>query len=142
MQDWPHSPPHRTLEKGTYMITGGTIYKQSYFNSPEKLDLLLNTIFESAESFKVQIEAWAVMSNHYHLILTSDVENTVPSLVSKIHGLSAIRFNKIDKAAERRIWYNYWDSSITYQESYFARLNYVNKNPEFHKIINKAEDYR
>ena len=142
MTDWPHSPPHKTLEKGTYMLTGGTLHKQLLFNTPEKLDLLLDVIFEAIESFKAKIEAWAVMSNHYHLILFSNEENILPALVSKIHGSSAVKLNKIDESQGRRVWHNYYDSCITYQESYFSRLNYVNKNPEFHGVIDKAENYR
>ena len=82
------------------------------------------------------------MSNHYHLILNINQENTLPLFVSKIPGLSAIRLNKSDKTTGRKVWYNYWDSLISYQESYFARLNYVNKNPEYHGLIDKSENYR
>ena len=36
MSEWPHSPPHRFFEPGTYMITAGTYLKAHIFNVPEK----------------------------------------------------------------------------------------------------------
>ena len=142
MSDWPHAPPHRILERGTYMLTGSTYKKVKLFNTPEKLDLLSNIIFNTAEEDKILIEAWAVMSNHYHLILyIAEESESIKKFISKVHGLSAIKINKADKISGRKVWHNYWDSGISYQKSYYARLNYVNKNPQHHGIVEKAEEY-
>ncbi|HCE46510.1 MAG TPA: hypothetical protein DET40_23440 [Lentisphaeria bacterium] len=48
MPDWPHSPPHRTIESGTYMVTSGTYGKVPYFSKPEQRDFLLEKLFEYA----------------------------------------------------------------------------------------------
>jgi len=142
MTDWPHAPPHRTLETGTYMITSGTHRKEHFFNDHDKLTLLQNIIFDAVLQFEFNLEAWAVMSNHYHLILdTNNTLELVKKFISKVHGLSAIEINKFDNTSKRKIWYNYWDTHISYQKSYYARLNYVNKNPVHHGIVEKAEEY-
>jgi putative transposase len=41
----------------------------------------------------------------------------------------------------RQVWYNYWDSCITHESSYWARLNYVHQNPVKHGFVADAGDY-
>jgi hypothetical protein len=40
MQNWPHSPLHRTLVKGLYMVTAATYQKVLLFNSEQRLQFL------------------------------------------------------------------------------------------------------
>ena len=142
MSDWPHTPPHRTSEPGMYMITGGTFRKQFFLDTNEKLSLLTNIIFDTVDKFSFSLEAWAILGNHYHLTLfTGSNSNFISKFISKIHGLSAIHINRIDNLPKRKIWYHYWDTAINYQKSYYARLNYVNKNPVHHGIVEKAVEY-
>ena len=49
--------------------------------------------------------------------------------------------NKIDGIKGRQVMYNYWDTCITYERSYWARLNYINHNPMKHGYVDSAEDY-
>ncbi len=39
------------------------------------------------------------------------------------------------------MWYQFWDKLISFEKSYYARSNYVNKNTVHHKVVSKAEDY-
>ena len=69
----------------------------------------------------MQLEAWAVMSNHYHLILNvPDEAGLFKKAISKVHGLSAIKLNQLDKVSGRKVWHNYWESMISYQKSYLC----------------------
>jgi len=43
---------HRLLERGTYMVTGGTYLKQSFLETPEKRSLVRDMLFEFAEKYK------------------------------------------------------------------------------------------
>ena len=38
-------------------------------------------------------------------------------------------------------WYQYWDRHLTFESSYFARLNYVNQNPVKHGLVGIASNY-
>ena len=40
------------------------------------------------------------------------------------------------------MWFQYWDSVITFQASHLARLNYVHHNPAHHKVVDDAVTYR
>src|SRR6185295_13265442 len=41
----------------------------------------------------------------------------------------------IDNATGRQVWYNFWDTKLTFENSYLARLNYVHQNPVKHGLV-------
>src|SRR6266404_5459796 len=45
------------------------------------------------------------------------------------------------KRPGRKIWHNFWDTKLTYQKSYLARLNYVHQNPVKHGLVPVANQY-
>lgn len=42
----------------------------------------------------------------------------------------------------RKVWYQYWDSKISFHTSYLARLNYVHRNAVKHGLVLNASEYR
>ena len=139
---WPHAPIHLLSGRGAYMVTAGTCKKELLFGKGHKLTMLLDLIMESAEKYGWELQAWAVMGNHYHFVGVSQNEpETLRDFVSDVHRISATKLNEMDGTAGRRVWYQFWDSQITYQKSYLARLRYVHLNPEHHGIVQRASDY-
>jgi putative transposase len=139
---WPHAPPHRLSDTGTYIVTCGTYRKQHFLNSPEKLSLIRNLLFELAQKQDWQLQAWAIMSNHYHFVASSPGNPaSLKTMLSALHTLSARDLNRIDEKPGRKVWYNYFDSRITYEKSWLACLNYVNHNPVHHGVVQNAELY-
>ncbi len=43
--------------------------------------------------------------------------------------------------AGRTVWFNFWDTNLTYERSYWARLNYVHQNPVKHGLVSMANQY-
>jgi putative transposase len=62
-------------------------------------------------------------------------------MLNQLHSDSAREINKLDGAAGRQLWFQYWDTHLTYQRSYLARLNYVHHNPVHHALVEDAEVY-
>ncbi len=62
-------------------------------------------------------------------------------LLSHLHTKTAIELNKLDEATGREVWYNFWDTKLTHQRSYLARLNYVHQNPVKHGLVGLANQY-
>ena len=56
------APPRRFIPGSTYIITGGTLYKQHLFNSGRSLRVFETLLFETAKSFGWALEAWALLS--------------------------------------------------------------------------------
>ncbi len=137
-----HAPEHHLHKSGTYIITCGTYKKQYVLNSPAKLTLVRNLLFELAEKYHWRLQAWAVVSNHYHFVANSPVDaSTLRNILSTLHTLSAKELNRIEGKPKRRVWHNYFDSRITYEKSLLARLKYVHHNPVHHGLVHDAELY-
>ncbi len=142
-RDWPHAPSHRLSEAGTYMITAGTYQKVHLLNSERKLSLFCDILFSTADELGWQLQAWAALGNHYHFVaLSPDRAPTLRRLISKLHTLTAIQLNRFDETPGRRVWYQYWDTHITYERSFLARLNYVHQNAVHHGVVPVATSYK
>jgi putative transposase len=125
------------------MVTAGTLHKRHLFGSNQKLRLLQETILTASEDYGWDVQAWAVFSNHYHLIALAPQDGKdVRSLVQRVHSQTSRELNKIDSAPGRQVWFQYWDTCLTYESSYYARLNYVHNNPVHHEMVPVATQYR
>ena len=140
--NWSHAPLHILSPKGTYFITAGTYLKQHFFRDPARLDVMQRGLLTITKQYGWQLEAWAIFSNHYHFVVHD--ENSSASLAQLIHDYHsklAIWINKLDNSSGRKVWWNYWDVKLTYEKSYFARLNYTHTNPVHHKLTMHANQY-
>ena len=143
MNNWPHSPPHRLTEKGVYMIPCGTYKKAHFLNTAERLDMFCNQLFACISETGWDLHAWAILSNHYHFIASSLFDpSTLRRMISKLHTLSARDINLLDHQPGRKVWFQYFDSHITFTNSYLPRLKYVHRNPAHHGVVPCAENYR
>jgi len=55
---------------------------------------------------------------------------------------TAKQLNLWDNTPGRRVWFQFWESHITFERSYLARLNYVHHNPARHGVIPLAGNYK
>jgi len=124
------------------MVTCGTYQKAHFLNTPEKLDLFRNLFFSGLSESKWELHAWAVLSNHYHFIASSPSDpGKLRQMLSKLHTLSARELNLKDGQPGRKVWFQYFDSHITFTNSYLPRLKYVHHNPVHHGVVASAETY-
>ena len=141
-KEWPHAPLHRLGSDGVYMITGATLRKELLFSTPAKLTLLENEILMLARLHDWQLEAWAVFMNHYHLIARTQPEAApLDTYIRQLHSKTAVDLNASDGTTGRQVWYNYWETRLTYERSYLARLNYVHQNAVKHGLVLVASQY-
>lgn len=42
---------------------------------------------------------------------------------------------------ERKVWFQYWETRLTFEKSYLARLKYVHNNPVKHGLVRVATEY-
>jgi putative transposase len=142
--DWHHAPLHRLDAAGAYCVTGATLHKLKIFHSRKRLDLLQETFFEFAQTYGWALHAWAFFPNHYHFVATSpdDDGTSLRRFVGDFHSAAARAINKLDGIARRQVWFQYWDTRLTFHGSYIARLRYVNENAVHHRVVQNAETYR
>jgi putative transposase len=142
MPDSPHSPLHRLGEAGAYIVTAAIYKKQPLFHSAERLTLVRDILFRLCHESAWLLQAWAILPNHYHFVaLSPPAAETLRPLLKRLHAAAATQINREDKAPGRRVWFQYWDTHLTHESSYLARLSYVHENPAHHGLVRRAEDY-
>jgi putative transposase len=141
-KDWPHAPIHRLDTVGIYMVTGATLRKEHLFASDSKLSLLENHLLTLAKKYQWQLEAWAVFVNHYHFVARGRTEaRDLDQFLNQLHSDTARELNYLDQSPGREVWFNFWDTKLTYERSYLARLNYVHQNAVKHGLVQVANQY-
>lgn len=143
MPDWPHSPIHRLDASGAYIVTAGTYLKQAFFRSRSRLTYLCEQLLSHASSHDLKLQAWSAFPNHYHFVAVSPGSAVIlRKMLNTFHAKTAREINKLDGAPGRRVWFQYWDSHLTYQRSYLARLNYVHTNAVRHGLVREPTQYQ
>jgi putative transposase len=108
----------------------------------EKRDLVLRSLLTIAKQYGWELEAWAVMSNHYHFVgRTLTPANSLRAMIKHFRVHTARALNAVDGTTNRKVWFNYWDTRLTFEKSYLARLNYVHQNPVHHGMVKVANQY-
>jgi putative transposase len=139
---YPHNPPHLFLPNVAYIITARMWKKRRMMDTDEKKALFFYELVKQAESYHWELEAWAILGNHYHLVARSPEEAAnLPDFLGTLHSQTAIEFNRLDGTPERVVWRNYRDTCLTYESSYLARLHYVHTNPVKHGLVQDPMEY-
>jgi putative transposase len=141
-ESWPHAPPHYFTPQGTYIITAATLHRKPLFDSNAKLNLFRDITFQLSEDYALVLQAWAFFANHYHLVAGfRNSKTTHRDFVRHLHRELALRLNRVDATAGRRVMYEFWDTHLTFEKSWLARLNYVHQNPVKHSLVPVANQY-
>ena len=142
MIPWPHAPVHKLDERGTFIVTAGTYLKAHHFRKPALLDSLQTTLFSETERFGWRLQAWALFSNHYHFVALSPADaRTLKDMLRSLHSITAREANRVNGMRGQQVWHEYWDTQLSYERSYYARLNYVHQNPCRHGLVPVASSY-
>ena len=142
---WPHAPTHQLADRATYFVTAGTYLKHHHFLGRERLAVLHRGLLSVARDFDWQLEAWAVFSNHYHFVAKSPRSEpdatSLSQMLGELHTKTAVWVNRLDDSPGRKVWHNFWETKLTYQKSYLARLNYTHQNAVKHRLVLVANQY-
>jgi putative transposase len=124
------------------MVTTGTYTKAHIFNTSDRLTFLENSILSLAAKYEWQLEAWAVFSNHYHFVgHTFASPSRLDDFLKELHADTAREVNALDGTPGRQVWHNFWETKLTYEKSYLARLNYAHQNAVKHQLVRVANQY-
>ncbi len=140
-----HNPPHLFRSNAKYFITAAIYNKRHLMKDEGVKYAVIEVMFESFKRLHWKIEDWVLLDNHYHLMADApENAKTLSCVINNFHRFSALRIKKnVDPACSLdRIWYNYYDTCMTYEKSYFARLNYIWNNPVKHGYVEKPEEWK
>ena len=130
------------LYRGALAPSGPPLWPSFWAPLTDRLEYLHNTLLEILEKHKWVVHAWAVFVNHYHFIAEAPkTDASLCALINEFHSITATEANRLDGTIGRQVWFQYWDTRLTYEKSRLARLNYVHNNPVHHVLVKLAENY-
>lgn len=130
--NFKNRPPHILGQDGFYFITSRTI-NGHWFLQPDKYKkILLDIIKTKTKDLNVPLIAYAILTNHYHLIVDMKNGAELSKLIRQINGSSARQINQADSAIDRKIWWNYFETYLKDERDFYIHLNYIHQNPIKH----------
>lgn len=143
-QGYPlHAPPHPFRHEGTYLITAANYEHKHLLNGAKRRTdfelLLLQSFLETG----VDVVAWVILTNHYHLLLTVKKFATISNVLGYVHGSTSRQWNIEDgRTGKRKVWYRFSDRLIRNEKHFQRTFNYVHHNPVKHGLVEDVYAWR
>ena len=133
--------PRVDLPNATYFASATTAGRRAWFAASGPADELCRLI--CAERGKtVLLHAFAVMPDHYHLLVTLLGDHRLPRIVQRINSLSARHINR-SLSRSGRLWRRrFYDHVVRNAEDFAECLAYIHHNPCASGLAASAAEYR
>jgi len=122
----PHAPAHQLGSAGTYFVTASTLHQMHHFRGRERLAVLHRGVLKVTAEFGWRLEVWAVFSNHYHFVAQSpeleEDARRLSRMLGPLHEQTAKWVNRLGSMPERQIWFNFRETTLTYEKRRRATL--------------------
>ena len=118
-------------------INGGAIVRDDYDS-----EHLLRVIIRAARRHAVEINAFAIMTTHYHLVVTPNGERALAKAMQEIGIRHTLYFNR-KYGRIGTIWNERYGATLLDDERYwYTCLRYVDLNPFRAHVVKAPEDSR
>jgi len=125
--------PHHVIQRGNN--------RQPIFAGVADYQHLLALLEENAKKFEVDIHAYVLMSNHFHLLATPQTENALPLLMQAV-GRSYVRYFNDLQSRTGSLWEGRYRSTLIETDRYLlACMVYIDLNPVRAGVVAEAFDY-
>ena len=135
---------------GTWFFTVNLLQRHNNDLLVREIELLRQTVRLVRERYPFHIDAWVVLPEHLHCVLTlppgdSDfstrwrlIKSGFSRALPKTERLSAVR----KAAGERGIWQrHFWEHWIRDEADYQRHVDYVHVNPLKHGHVKRVQDW-
>jgi REP element-mobilizing transposase RayT len=123
-----------------YHIINRGAAKQKIFKTEHHYHLFLKLLDEIHKRFQIEIHAYCLMPNHYHLLLQTPLPN-LSRAMRHLDGIYTQRYNR-DQQKDGAIFRGRYKSILVDAQSYLLKLSrYIHLNPIKSKLVKKPEDY-
>ncbi len=125
--------PHHVIQRGNN--------RQLIFSSTADYQHLLALLEENAKKFEVELHAYVLMANHFHLLATPQTENGLPLLMQAV-GRSYVRYFNDLQNRSGTLWEGRYRSTLIETDRYLLTcMAYIDLNPVRAGIVAEASDY-
>jgi len=112
------------------------------FRKPSDYEMFLLFLRLATARYRVQLHAYALMSNHFHLMVTPDSPEQLARAMQSL-GRRYVRFFNDRYERTGTLWEGRYRTAVITNERYFlACLRYVEMNPVRGGIVTSPELYR
>ncbi|CAG0933905.1 REP-associated tyrosine transposase [Thermoflexales bacterium] len=136
-----YHPPHIYLDDTWYFVTASIHHRHRLLQPSGHKDLVRDQLKAMTAEFHIQLAAWVILDNHYHILVRSHVGQDLSRMFGRWHGRTAFEINGRDDERGRQVWHNYWDTCIRTEADYWTRFNYIHHNPVKHGYVGRMEDW-
>ena len=126
---------------GFYHIVNRGVERRKIYMNKEDYQKFLEIVEESAEVYAFEVYSYALMDNHYHILLKTSKLN-LSLLMRQINSRYSIYFNRKYKRVGP-LWQGRFKSWYVYDEHYLKSLvKYIEYNPVKANLSQKTGEYR
>ncbi len=149
-----------------YFITTTVVDWIDIFTRPKYKHIILESLTYCQQKKGMEIYAWVLMSNHLHMIVSSQTETPVNDILRDFKKYTSKRIIaelENDTEESRREWmmdrfrfaanrdkkiqgYKFWQEGyypeqVYLYDFYLQKLNYIHRNPVRQEYVERPEDY-
>ncbi len=126
--------------KGFYHVINRGVEKRTVFIDEPDFEVFMRVLTKSALIYGFKLHAYALMPNHYHLLIET-FTNNLSLIMRQINSKYSIYFNKkYDRVGP--LWQGRFKSFYVYDSTYLnIVIKYIENNPAKAGIINESESY-
>ena len=125
--------PHHVIQRGNN--------RQAIFTSVADYQYLLALIDENAKKFAIDIHAYVLMSNHFHLLATPQTDTGLPHMMQAV-GRRYVRYFNDTQARTGTLWEGRYKSTLIQTDRYLlACMAYIDLNPVRAGMLAEPRDY-
>ena len=111
------------------------------FLGDDDYEVFLSVLEEMSERFEVDIFAYVLMSNHYHLLIRTNQDNLSKSM--QWVGTTYTRRFNLKHFRSGHLFQGRFKSILVQNDAYLMRLScYIHRNPLRAGLVNRLSDYR
>ena len=116
--------------------------RQVCFGSEVDFAAYAHWLAEYAEKYKVAIHAWVFMTNHVHLLVTPETNDSIPKLMQTL-GRYYVRYFNYTYRRTGTLWEGRYKSCVVDEENYLLICQrYIELNPVRAGMVEDPGEYR
>ena len=125
--------PHHVIQRGNN--------RQAIFATATDYLHLLALLEENARKFDVDVHAYVLMTDHFHLLVTPETEKGLPLLMQAV-GRSYVRYFNHRQSRSGTLWEGRYRSTLIEADRYLlACMAYLDLNPVRAGLVSEAHGY-
>ena len=137
-----HSPPHRETVDGRYLITAACYEHAPLIGtSVKRLASFESDLLDICREFTTAVWAWAILPNHYHVLLEAPVVSELLRALGQLHGRTSYVWNSEDAMRGRKVWHGAVETAMKSERHFWATINYIHNNPVKHGYVACWQDW-